>query len=82
MLENQGIDSFVLVTSTEHMRRALGSFAAQGLAPIPSAADRGALGGVLAGARFLPSAEALSRSYSAIREGFALLYYAVRGWLK
>ncbi|HKY84939.1 MAG TPA: YdcF family protein [Anaerolineales bacterium] len=81
MLENQGIDSFVLVTSTEHMRRALGSFAAQGLAPVPSAADQQDPGGSLAGARLLPSADALSRSYQAMREGFALLYYALRGWL-
>ncbi len=81
LLKSEGIDSFVLVTSTEHMRRALGSFAAEGMTPIPSAADQVAPEGRLAAARLLPSADALSRSYSAIREGFALLYYALRGWL-
>ncbi len=81
LLENQGIDAFVLVTSAEHMRRAVGSFAAQGMTTIPSSADRRTLAGGLAGARLLPSADALSRSYSAIREGFALFYYALRGWL-
>jgi uncharacterized SAM-binding protein YcdF (DUF218 family) len=81
LLKSEGIDSFVLVTSTEHMRRALGSFAALGMTPIPSAADQVSPGGRLAAARLLPSADALSRSCSAIREGFALLYYALRGWL-
>jgi len=81
LLERRSIDSFVLVTSAQHMRRALGSFAAQGMTPVPSAADQLAPGGSLAGARLLPSADALSGSYQAIREGFALLYYALRGWL-
>ena len=81
LLARRQVDSFVLVTSKEHMRRALGSFVAQGLHPIPSAAGQQAPGGRLAGARLLPSPDALGRSYSAIREGFALLYYALRGWL-
>ena len=81
LLETQGIESFVLVTSAQHMRRALGSFAALGMAPVPSAAVEPPTGGSLAATQFLPSADALSRSYLAIREGFALLYYAVRGWM-
>ena len=81
LLERQGIDAFVLITSTQHMRRALGTFAEQGMTPVPSAAREPATGDGLPGARLLPSAEALGRSYLAIREGFALLYYAVRGWM-
>jgi len=78
-LDQEGIESFVLVTSGSHMRRALGAFADQGLTPIPSAAPDGPKTEGLA--RLLPSAMALGRSEQAIREVLALAYYALRGWL-
>ncbi|HSR48270.1 MAG TPA: YdcF family protein, partial [Anaerolineales bacterium] len=37
-LHELGIEPFVLVTSAEHMRRALGAFRQEGMDPIPSAA--------------------------------------------
>jgi uncharacterized SAM-binding protein YcdF (DUF218 family) len=79
--EQENVESFVLVTSGPHMRRALGAFQAEGLHPIPSAAEAGPAGEGLEVASLLPSADALSRSEQAIREILALLYYTARGWL-
>lgn len=71
---------FVLVTSAEHMRRALGAFRAQGMDPIPSAAlMTEALASPVG--PLLPSADGLDRSYHAIREFFGLVYYTLRGWM-
>jgi uncharacterized SAM-binding protein YcdF (DUF218 family) len=81
LLESEDVETFVLVTSTPHMRRAMGAFAAQGMEPIPSTADPGTTDGARALSMFLPSAEALARSELAFREVFALIYYALRGWL-
>lgn len=77
-VRERGVDSFVLVTSAQHMRRALGAFRAEGMAPIPSAA----LEPPPDGPRLMPSSEALDRSYHAVREMVGLAYYAARGWLR
>jgi uncharacterized SAM-binding protein YcdF (DUF218 family) len=80
LLREKGILSFVLVTSAEHMRRALGAFRREGMDPIPSAAVARREVGSSFG-QVLPSADALDRSYHAVREVFALIYYAMRGWI-
>jgi uncharacterized SAM-binding protein YcdF (DUF218 family) len=80
-LRREGVETFVLVTSLAHMRRAAGAFAAQGLAPIPSAAVQGASQTDTALAPFLPSTGALAQSEASFREIFALVYYRLRGWL-
>jgi len=81
LLRGEGVETFVLVTSLPHMRRALGAFAGQGMEPIPSAAMRGTSAGVSGPAPFLPSAEALGESETTFREILALVYYSLRGWL-
>jgi uncharacterized SAM-binding protein YcdF (DUF218 family) len=81
LLHEKGIESFVLVTSLPHMRRAMGAFADQGLEPIPSAADRGLSEDAARASPFLPSADALADSQMTFREIFALVYYGLRGWL-
>jgi uncharacterized SAM-binding protein YcdF (DUF218 family) len=81
LLRGQGIDSFVLVTSPSHMRRALGAFAAMGMHPIPSAAVAARRARGLEPSIFLPSADGLDSSQAAAREVLALIYYSLRGWL-
>lgn len=80
LLRERGVESFVLVTSAEHMPRALGVFRAEGMAPIPSAVIARRDSGT-SFAQVLPSADALDRSYHAVREVFAVIYYALRGWI-
>lgn len=77
-LRARGADSFVLVTSAQHMRRALSTFRGEGMSPIPSAAIEPPPDGF----PLMPSSDALDRSYHAIREIVALAYYAGRGWLR
>jgi uncharacterized SAM-binding protein YcdF (DUF218 family) len=79
LLEEKGVDQFVLVTSQAHMRRAMGAFAAEGMNPIPSAAVHEADGE--GRSPFLPSGDALAESELVFREIFALIYYQLRGWL-
>jgi len=81
LLQQEGVESFVLVTSLPHMRRALGAFAGQGMEPVPSAALRGTSVASGGPAPFLPSAEALAESETTFREILALVYYSLRGWL-
>jgi uncharacterized SAM-binding protein YcdF (DUF218 family) len=61
--------SVVVVTSATHLRRSLKDFAAQGIAAIPAAADIvGRRGDEIGVERFLPSAQALFRSYVCLHE--------------
>ncbi|HSB90411.1 MAG TPA: YdcF family protein [Anaerolineales bacterium] len=80
LLAERKIESFILVTSPIHMRRAVGAFAEQGLHPIPSVSSDARSAGASA-MPFLPSEEGLRRSQSALREIMALIYYSVRGWM-
>lgn len=80
LLDAQAVSSFVLVTSTTHMRRAMLSFIAAGLQPTPGPApERSAT--QPAGAPLLPNLGALESSRRALREWMGLLYYALRGWV-
>ncbi len=79
LLAEQPAETFVLVTSPIHMRRALGAFADEGLSPVPSPAVEGPR--PEDAARFLPSESGLRRSQAVIREAIALVYYLARGWL-
>ena len=81
LLQQEGVETFVLVTSLPHMRRALGAFGDQGMEPIPSAAMHGTSVDSSGPAPFLPSAEALAESETTFREILALVYYRLRGWL-
>jgi uncharacterized SAM-binding protein YcdF (DUF218 family) len=74
-------ERFVLVTSPLHMARAVATFAAQGLHPIPSPtplyADR-----ARAPFPLLPNDGAFETSGAAIYEWLARPYYWVRGWTR
>jgi uncharacterized SAM-binding protein YcdF (DUF218 family) len=81
-LSDRGLERFVLVTSAEHMTRALGAFREVGLDPVPSSPsadpedDSASMG-----ARWWPQESSLEVSRTALREYLALLYYWARGWL-
>jgi uncharacterized SAM-binding protein YcdF (DUF218 family) len=79
LLAARGVTQFVLVTSRQHMARALRAFRAAGFDPVPSSPEffaerRGML------SRFLPSSSALEASTAMLYDLVALLYYRVRGW--
>jgi uncharacterized SAM-binding protein YcdF (DUF218 family) len=79
ILAARGVTRFVLVTSRQHMARALRAFRVAGLDPVPSSPDffedrRGVL------SRLLPSSSALDASRAMVYDLFALVYYRIRGW--
>jgi uncharacterized SAM-binding protein YcdF (DUF218 family) len=77
LLEERHETQFVLVTVPEHMRRATGLFARQGLHPICSLAQL-RYGG---SPPWRPTRFALQGSENAIYEYFAWVFYRIRGWL-
>lgn len=81
VLEAQNLSRFVLVTSPIHMRRALATFRAQGLDPVPSASAQHPDGFLTDRAWFLPNSDALTASHRALQEIMALISYALRGRL-
>lgn len=82
MLAERGIGRFVLVTSAQHMRRALATFRAVGLDPVPAATAAPDDDQTHARWQLLPSSSALRASQSAMREVLATAYYWWRGWLR
>lgn len=79
LLASHGIEDFIMVTSPTHMRRAINTFEAQGLQPIPAIAAQHSMGFLEHDVAFLPSSDALHASWMAMREIFATLYYALAG---
>ena len=77
MLRQRGISDFLLVTSPDHMRRAVGVFEKSGLNPVPAVSQL-RYGGT---APFWPTRYALQGTEAATYEYIALAYYWVRGWL-
>jgi uncharacterized SAM-binding protein YcdF (DUF218 family) len=71
---------FALVTSATHMRRALVTFQAVGLQPVPSPAQDHAGASATGFQGVLPSLDSLSASSFVLREYMALVYYGLRGW--
>ncbi|MFA9460507.1 YdcF family protein [Thiohalorhabdus sp. Cl-TMA] len=75
-------DRVVLVTTAWHMPRAMATFAAGNLHPIPAPTDyHEGLGEPYHWLDFLPSAGHLKISSNAAHEYLGLAYYWVRGWL-
>ena len=68
MLEQRGIERFLMVTSALHMRRSVLAFEAVGLEPIPVATDFEVRPGPWRFQRLLPSASALAASTRAVHE--------------
>ena len=81
-LREAGAQRFLLVTSPIHMRRALASFRAAGLDPLPAPSAQHSLGNPVTEGGWLPHPAALDASQAAIREALALGYYWARGWLR
>ena len=82
LLDEQGLESFLLVTSAMHMRRAEAVFRADGLDPIPVATDFRVGENPPRGLRrVLPSATALGESTAAVHEYVGYWFYRVRGWV-
>lgn len=80
VLRSRGLRRFLLVTSSIHMRRALASFRAEGLEPIPSPCDAlVATPGKKSVFAWVPSPGALEKTHLALRELLGLAYYRVTG---
>ena len=83
LLDAQGIDSFLLVTSALHMRRSEASFRALGLDPLPMATDFEVRPSPARGwRRWRPSASALAGSTRAWHEHVGYWQYRRRGWIE
>lgn len=81
LLDENDMESFLLVTSAIHMRRVEAVFRAGGLDPIPVATDfhtRDSVGVSLSD--FLPNVHSLSGSTAAMHEYIGYWYYRLRGW--
>lgn len=80
LLRERGVERFVLITSRPHIDRALRTFRAAGLDPIPSSPE---IYEKLAGPLdpYLPSTMALDISELLIYDKLATIYYWFRGWL-
>ena len=81
VLDEYGIERFVLVTSPIHMRRSMAVFENEGLDAIPSPSSLVSEVFSEGGLGIFPSWLALDSSQAAFREYMALAYYWVRGWL-
>jgi uncharacterized SAM-binding protein YcdF (DUF218 family) len=80
LLKQHGIERFVLVTSQQHIGRALDAFRAVGANPVPSTPE------VCAGCgemfqMYLPSRTGLRVSEGLIYDLLGYLYYKARGWV-
>ena len=76
-LNAHAVTTFVLVTSPEHMRRAVGVFRAQGLSPIPSPSKIQYGGSPF----WRPTSYAFEGSVSAVYEYLAIGFYWWRHWM-
>jgi uncharacterized SAM-binding protein YcdF (DUF218 family) len=79
MLRSLGVTHTILVTSKIHMRRASGTFRAQGITVIPAPAPdrRRPLHWLM---RLVPTDDGLSDTATAMHEIGGLVVYALRGW--
>jgi uncharacterized SAM-binding protein YcdF (DUF218 family) len=80
MLREAGVGRCVLVTSDIHMRRALATFRAAGLEPVPAIAED-PLNSQSRFLTFAPTTDGLRFSSFVAHEYVGLAYYAARGWL-
>jgi uncharacterized SAM-binding protein YcdF (DUF218 family) len=83
LLARHGIRRVLLVTHAAHMRRAVATFQAAGLAVVP--APLGFHGAAAAGpgvVDYLPSLHGLAMSTEALYEGLGWWWYRLRGWVR
>lgn len=80
LLKQHGIERFVLVTSQQHIARALAAFRKVGMDPVPSTPEvyvaRGAFYEM-----YVPSRVGLSMSESMIYDLLGWVYYKAKGWV-
>ena len=80
LLQANNMDTFLLVTSAIHMRRAEAVFRAGGLEPIPVATDfKTRSDPRLTLWHFIPNVHSLSGSTAAVHEYLGYWYYRIRG---
>ena len=79
LLKQHGIERFVLVTSQQHIGRALAAFRKVGFDPVPSTPEVYVGGGHFL-ERYVPSLEGLSVSGWLIYDLLGRVYYRARGW--
>ena len=81
ILRGKGWQRILLVTSAFHMRRARPLFEAQGLDVVPAPTDYQRLVVKPPMPRWLPTAQALARTTTALHEHVGYWDYRWRGWL-
>lgn len=79
VLDEQGVDTVLLVTHAWHMPRALAESARHGLAAIPAPTAFRARPGLSEASSWIPSAKALRESAWALHEWFGRAWYALQG---
>jgi uncharacterized SAM-binding protein YcdF (DUF218 family) len=79
ILKEHDITQFVLVTSQQHIARALRAFRKVGWDPIPSTPDFYV--GRLRSAPYFPREAALEASSEMLYDQLAMIYYWLRGWV-
>ncbi len=75
VVEKIGEESFFLVTSAYHMKRALGQFNKLGVDPIPAPTDFRRRGGPYSHIDLIPNIENIRKADLAIHEHLGILYY-------
>ena len=80
LLKQHGIEQFVLVTSQQHIARALAAFRAVGLNPVPSTPEIYVAHGDFL-EMYLPSRTGLYTSERMMYDLMAWVYYKARGWI-
>ena len=80
MLSSHGVKQFVLVTSRQHMARALRVFRVTGWDPVPSSPEFYTPRGVPF-EPFLPAKAALDASTAMMYDLLGFVYYRARGWI-
>ena len=81
ILKQKGWHSVLLVTSADHMRRAMATFRKAGVQATAAPADvQGRMPLVEDPFDLLPSVEALAETSNVLKEMIGLVYYRLRGW--
>lgn len=80
LLQERGIRKALLVTSAQHMSRAVAAFRAAGMEVVPAPADFEVMPEPSHLLRWLPDAAALEGSTRAIKEFLGIWVYRWRGW--
>ena len=79
ILRARGVTQFVLVTSQQHIARALKAFRKVGWDPVPSTPQFYV--GLPGLQQYLPSASALEASAAMLYDEVGMVYYWIRGWV-